>query len=117
MSQTIGEKIVAAREAAGMSRNALINALGGNYRSAVWRWENGKAIPTARSLIDIARVLNVELAYFGDGAGEAHAACDHPAVAAFVERVKQLPLRHQVYLLAVVGCMVDSIVQDAGDAG
>lgn len=56
----IGDRIKAAREAAGMSQSDLARAAG-VQRQLVSRWENGTHNPGLYNSVILARVLNIPL--------------------------------------------------------
>lgn len=54
----IGERIRVAREAAGLSQYTLAVACG-VQTGQVWRWEKGRAVPSAVTIGAVARALGV----------------------------------------------------------
>lgn len=70
-SNSIGERIAAARDRIGLSRSELLTLIGtygvSAHRDAVRRWELGEAIPTSYQLIALCHALDLDdgLSYFG----------------------------------------------------
>lgn len=60
---TLAEKIYQARKRAGLSQEALADALGVT-RQAVSKWETGKSVPDTENLRRMAQVLAVSADYF-----------------------------------------------------
>lgn len=58
----IGERLKQAREAAGHSQTSLAELMNVQPKQ-LWRWETGKYIPEAESIIQLARALNVSADY------------------------------------------------------
>jgi transcriptional regulator with XRE-family HTH domain len=59
---SIGERIAAARERAGMNRNQLARALGTSWQH-VDHWEKGRTRPTVESVRRLAELLEVSVDY------------------------------------------------------
>lgn len=57
-TQTLGERIRAARQAAGLSQEKLAERLG-LTRQAVTKWETGQSAPSTENLLRLAEVLGV----------------------------------------------------------
>lgn len=57
-TQTLGERIRAARQAAGLSQEKLAERLG-LTRQAVTKWETGQSAPSTENLLHLAEVLGV----------------------------------------------------------
>ena len=57
-TQTLGERIRAARQAAGLSQEKLAERLG-LTRQAVTKWESGQSAPSTENLLHLAEVLGV----------------------------------------------------------
>lgn len=57
-TQTLGERIRAARQAAGLSQEKLAERLG-LTRQAVTKWESGQSAPSTENLLRLAEVLGV----------------------------------------------------------
>ena len=57
-TQTLGERIRAARQAAGLSQEKLAERLG-LTRPAVTKWESGQSAPSTENLLRLAEVLGV----------------------------------------------------------
>jgi transcriptional regulator with XRE-family HTH domain len=58
----IGERLKQAREAAGHSQTSLAELMNVQPKQ-LWRWETGKYIPEAESIIQLAKALNVSADY------------------------------------------------------
>ena len=54
---TIGEQLIAARKAKGMTQEALAKAMHVS-RQAVSHWENNRAMPDAETLLRLSRALD-----------------------------------------------------------
>lgn len=69
-SATFGDRVSAARQAAGLSQNALSHKLGVKLKT-IRGWEDDLAEPRANKLQMLAGVLNVSLVWLltGEGAG------------------------------------------------
>ena len=59
-TQTLGERIRAARQAAGLSQEKLAERLG-LTRQAVTKWETGQSAPSTENLLRLAEVLGVPM--------------------------------------------------------
>ena len=57
-TETLGERIRAARQAAGLSQEKLAERLG-LTRQAVTKWETGQSAPSTENLLRLAEVLGV----------------------------------------------------------
>ena len=66
---TFGDRMTAAREAAGMSQEALAKRLGVK-KSTLRNWENDVAEPRANRLSMLAGLLNVSMMWLINGEGE-----------------------------------------------
>jgi transcriptional regulator with XRE-family HTH domain len=63
--ERIGARIRQRREELGLSRDAVARQMSGTTNgNAVYRWEKGKHEPRPEALEDLARVLDVSVAYF-----------------------------------------------------
>lgn len=69
---TIGKRIREAREAAGLTLDAMGQACGGKTPQAVYRWEAGKSQPHAPDLATVAALTGVSLAWLITGHDAAH---------------------------------------------
>lgn len=106
---TLAEKIYQARRRAGLSQEALADALGVT-RQAVSKWETGKSVPDTENIRALAAALAVTADYFlGDIAG---ALGDIPSGAAPPERPDTLPekLGLILFLAGVAAIAVCSVV-------
>lgn len=56
-----GQKIVALRKAAGMSVKELQDIFGFATPNAIYKWQNGTAMPTLDNLVILAAVFGVQL--------------------------------------------------------
>lgn len=56
-----GANIVNLRKAAGLSVQDLQNAFGFNTPQAIYKWQNGTALPTVDNLIALAALLHVRI--------------------------------------------------------
>ena len=54
-----GANIVNLRKAAGLSVHDLQMVFGFNYPQAIYKWQNGAALPTVDNLIVLATLFNV----------------------------------------------------------
>lgn len=68
-SATFGDRVAAAREAAGMSQEALAKRLGVKLRT-LQAWEDDQAEPRANRLSMLAGLLNVSIVWLITGEGE-----------------------------------------------
>jgi transcriptional regulator with XRE-family HTH domain len=66
---TFGDRVAAAREAAGMSQTALARRLGVQL-STLRKWENDLSEPRANRLSILAGLLNVSMMWLINGEGE-----------------------------------------------
>ncbi len=57
---TIGEKLKAARNGAGLTQEQVAEALGVS-RQAVSKWENGTAEPSTSNLLALAKLYEVDV--------------------------------------------------------
>ena len=55
----LGEKLKAARKAAGLSQKELAEAVGAKHNS-VSNWENGLNSPSTNTILELCRVLNIQ---------------------------------------------------------
>lgn len=60
MAET-GSNIIKLRKAAGLSVHDLQLAFGFNSPQAIYKWQNGTALPTVDNLMVLARLLNVRI--------------------------------------------------------
>lgn len=60
-TKATGQNIVALREAAGLSVKDLQNIFGFSTVQAIYKWQNGNAIPTIDNLLILASVLGVTM--------------------------------------------------------
>ena len=56
-----GENITNLRKAAGLSVHDLQNVFGFNSPQAIYKWQNGAALPTVDNLIVLAALLDVRI--------------------------------------------------------
>ena len=56
-----GDNILRLRKAAGLSVKDIQNVFGFNSPQAVYKWQNGTALPTVDNLIVLAALLHVRL--------------------------------------------------------
>lgn len=56
-----GTNIVMLRKAAGLTVHDLQMAFGFNSPQAIYKWQNGTALPTVDNLIALAALLNVRI--------------------------------------------------------
>ena len=84
---TLAERVYQARKKAGLSQEALADALGVT-RQAVSKWETGKSVPDTENIRRMARVLAVSADYF---LGDAGTLGDVPAGEARPEEPDTLP--------------------------
>ena len=56
-----GENITNLRKAAGLSVHDLQNVFGFNSPQAIYKWQNGSALPTVDNLIVLAALLDVRI--------------------------------------------------------
>ena len=56
-----GENITNLRKAAGLSVHDLQNVFGFNSPQAIYKWQNGTALPTVDNLIVLAALLDVRI--------------------------------------------------------
>ena len=56
-----GAKIVSLRKAAGLTVHDLQVAFGFNSPQAIYKWQNGAALPTVDNLIGLAALLHVQI--------------------------------------------------------
>lgn len=56
-----GQKIAALRKAAGMSVKELQDIFGFATPNAIYKWQNGTAMPTLDNLVILAAVFDVQL--------------------------------------------------------
>lgn len=68
-SATFGDRVTAARDAAGMTQEALAKRLG-IKKSTLRNWENDVAEPRANRLSMLAGILNVSMMWLINGEGE-----------------------------------------------
>ena len=66
----IGNRVIAARQQLGISREKLANELGVTPEQ-LQTYEEGASLTSARRLYEIARALGVDVSYFYEGLGEA----------------------------------------------
>lgn len=59
--QKTGVNIVKLRKAAGLSVHDLQVAFGFNSPQAIYKWQNGTALPTVDNLIALAAMLHVKI--------------------------------------------------------
>ncbi len=59
--QKTGANIVKLRKAAGLSVHDLQVAFGFNSPQAIYKWQNGTALPTVDNLIALAAMLHVKI--------------------------------------------------------
>ena len=85
---TLAEKIYQARKKAGLSQEALADALGVT-RQAVSKWETGKSVPDTENIRRMALILAVSADYFLGDTAEPPA--DNPSGAVPLEKPDTLP--------------------------
>lgn len=56
-----GYNIRALRKAKGVSVRDLMSIFGFNTPQAIYKWENGKSLPTIDNLVILAKVLDVKI--------------------------------------------------------
>lgn len=83
---TFGDRLAAAREAAGMTPEALARRLGVRLRS-LQAWENDMSEPRANRLSMLAGLLNVSIVWLLTGEGEGVSNPDEPGLSADVGAV------------------------------
>ena len=83
---TFGDRLAAAREAAGMTQEQLAKRLGVKLGS-LQRWEEDLAEPRANRLSMVAGILNVSLIWLITGEGEGIAPPDEEAIPADIGAV------------------------------
>jgi transcriptional regulator with XRE-family HTH domain len=76
---TFGDRLAAAREAAGMTPEALARRLGVRLRS-LQAWENDMSEPRANRLSMLAGLLNVSIVWLLTGEGEGVGNPDEPGL-------------------------------------
>ena len=105
---TLAEKIYQARKRAGLSQEALADALGVT-RQAVSKWETGKSVPDTENIRRMARLLAVSADYF---LGDAGTPGDAPAGAVPPEKPDTLPekLGLLLFLAGVAAIALCSVV-------
>ena len=54
-----GQNIVALRKSAGISVKDLQEAFGFTTPQAIYKWQNGKSLPTVDNLVNLAGILKV----------------------------------------------------------
>ena len=100
MNETLGQRIKHARRSAGMTQEALANAVHVS-RQTVSLWENDKTEPDIETLRFVAETLNTTLAALLDEApSEPETACEQPEPLAAKEK------RRQVLFLIACLCVV-----------
>ena len=85
---SLAEKIYQARKKAGLSQEALADALGVT-RQAVSKWETGKSVPDTENIRRMAQVLAVSADYFLGEAPAPESALGDPAILDAIDRVSQ----------------------------
>ena len=85
---TLAEKIYQARKKAGLSQEALADALGVT-RQAVSKWETGKSVPDTENLRRMAQVLAVSADYFLEEAPAPENVSGDSATLDAIDRVSQ----------------------------
>ena len=106
---TLAEKIYQARKKAGLSQEALADALGVT-RQAVSKWETGKSVPDTENIRRMALILAVSADYFlGD---TAKIPADKPSGAVPLEKPDTLPekLGLLLFLAGVAAIALCSVV-------
>ena len=69
---SMDQRIKQARETAGLSKSELARRLGVHPSTCI-QWETrGGTTPSMKHLVEVARILNVNLEWLGTGRGEAH---------------------------------------------
>lgn len=89
---TLGDRLAAAREAAGLSQSALATRLGVRQKT-LRAWESDLSEPRANRLQMLAAMLGVSLRWLLTGEGEGispPAAPDEPGDSAFVQALSDL---------------------------
>ena len=56
-----GQNIIRLRQKAGVSVRMIQNALGFSTPQAIYKWQNGTAMPTIDNLVALAAILNVTI--------------------------------------------------------
>ena len=105
---TLAEKIYQARKKAGLSQEALADALGVT-RQAVSKWETGKSVPDTENLRQMAQVLAVSTDYF---LGEAPAPENVPGDPATLEAIDRVSQRMGLlfFIIGVAAIALCSVV-------
>ena len=56
-----GQNIIRLRQKAGVSVKMIQNALGFSTPQAIYKWQNGSALPTIDNLVALAAILNTTI--------------------------------------------------------
>lgn len=90
---TLGDRLAAAREAAGLSQDELAERLGVR-RKTIRTWENDMAEPRANRIQMLAGMLGVSLRWLLTGEGDGVASPDmragHPDAATLLPEIRQM---------------------------
>lgn len=62
----LAERLRDARERRGLFRSQVVDGLD-IHETTLWRWENGKAVPSLHHLHEVSRRLGVRLAWLAEG--------------------------------------------------
>lgn len=105
---TLAEKIYQARKKAGLSQEALADALGVT-RQAVSKWETGKSVPDTENLRRMAQVLAVSADFF---LGEALAPENIPGDPATLDAIDRVSQRMGLlfFIIGVAAIALCSVV-------
>ena len=116
MSETIGERIAAARKKQGMTQEQLAAALNVS-RAAVSNWEKGRRLPDAEMIVRISKLLDTDLingdtneAPAGDPETPETREAPENAETAPAQSGKALSARNRWIILAVVAAVIAGIL-------
>ena len=103
-TETLGERIRAARQAAGLSQEKLAEQLG-LTRQAVTKWETGQSAPSTENLLRLAEVLGVPVtALLGEAASSPPLAGQPLHILSFREFIQVLCSRIRSGSYSLPGC-------------
>ncbi len=85
-TSTFGDRLVAARESAGMTQTQLAHRLGVKLQT-LRNWEEDRSEPRANKLQMVAGMLNTSMVWLMSGQGEAPAASRKPAAGPEVDEL------------------------------
>ena len=92
-TQTLGERIRAARQAAGLSQEKLAERLG-LTRQAVTKWETGQSAPSTENLLRLAEVLGVPVTALLDASAPEQQMQADQIYALQKEQARRAPPKH-----------------------